>query len=77
MTAIWKIISHRRGETDLERERAGLRIGERLRRRRGDRLGGLRALLGGELPKRENCFSMIIEIGKIDIGTDKGFWDRV
>lgn len=34
---------------DLERDRAGLRIGERLRlRARGDLLGGLRARLGGE-----------------------------
>ena len=42
-----------RGETDLERERAGLRIGERLQRRTGgDLLGGLRARLGGELDKR-------------------------
>ena len=37
-----------RGEIDLER--AGLRIGERLRLRlKGDLLGGLRARLGGEL----------------------------
>lgn len=42
---------------DLERDRAGLRIGERLRlRARGDLLGGLRARLGGELngKKKEN-----------------------
>lgn len=39
-----------RGENDLERERADLRIGERLRLRpTGDLLGGLRARLGGEL----------------------------
>lgn len=39
-------------EDDLERERTGLRIGERLRRRpMGDLLGGLRARLGGELHK--------------------------
>ena len=38
------------GEIDLERERTGLRIGERLRLRlKGDLLGGLRARLGGEL----------------------------
>lgn len=37
-----------RGENDLEFERAGLRIGERLRLRpMGDLLGGLRARLGG------------------------------
>lgn len=36
------------GDTDLERERKGLRIGERLRLRSGDLLGGLRARLGGE-----------------------------
>ena len=39
-----------RGEIDLEREQAGLRIGERLRlRMKGGLLGGLRARLGGEL----------------------------
>lgn len=32
---------------DLERERPGLRIGDRLRLRIGDLLGGLRSLLGG------------------------------
>lgn len=37
-----------RGDTDLERERAGLRMGERVRLRSGDLLGGLRALLGGD-----------------------------
>lgn len=37
-----------RGEADLERERAILRTGERLRLRpTGDRLGGLRTRLGG------------------------------
>lgn len=36
------------GDIDLERERAGLRIGERLRLRIGDLLGGLRGRLGGE-----------------------------
>lgn len=36
-----------RGESDLERERAGRRIGERLRLRSGDLLGGLRARRGG------------------------------
>lgn len=36
------------GESDLERDRRGLRIGERLRLRSGDLLGGLRARLGGE-----------------------------
>lgn len=37
------------GDIDLERERAGLRKGERLRLRiGGDLLGGLRALLGGD-----------------------------
>lgn len=38
-----------RGEMDLERERTGLRIGDRLRLRIGDLLGGLRSLLGGDL----------------------------
>lgn len=39
-----------RGDTDLERKRAGLRIGERLRRQGGgDRLGRLLARLGGDL----------------------------
>ena len=39
-----------RGDTDLEQERASLRIGDRLRRRGGgDRLGGLLARLGGDL----------------------------
>jgi len=37
-----------RGEKDLDRERADLRIGERVRLRPiGDLLGGLRARLGG------------------------------
>jgi len=37
-----------RGENDLDRERADLRIGERVRLRPiGDLLGGLRARLGG------------------------------
>lgn len=39
-----------RGENDLERERADLRIGERVRLRPiGDLLGGLRGRLGGDL----------------------------
>lgn len=37
------------GEIDLDRDLAGLRIGERLRLRSGDLLGGLRGRLGGEL----------------------------
>lgn len=45
-----------RGEADLERERAGLRTGERLRRRiGGDLLGGLLArLTAGDLLLRGN-----------------------
>ena len=34
---------------DLERERTGLRTGDRLRLRIGDLLRGLRSLLGGDL----------------------------
>lgn len=41
-----------RGEMDLERERPGLRIGDRLRLRIGDLLRGLRTLLGGDLRLR-------------------------
>lgn len=37
---------------DLERERPGLRIGDRLRLRIGDLLGGLRTLLRGDLRLR-------------------------
>lgn len=44
-----------RGEKDLERDRADLRIGERLRLRPiGDLLEGLRARLGDEL--EENIY---------------------
>ena len=43
-----------RGEADLERERAGLRTGERLRRRGGgDLLGGLLTRLGGDLEQNK------------------------
>lgn len=47
-----------RGEKDLDRERADLRIGERERLRPiGDLLGGLRARLGGgDLEKKQNHF---------------------
>lgn len=38
---------YRRGESDLERDRIGRRIGERLRLRMGDLLGGVRPRLGG------------------------------
>lgn len=43
-------VFHLLGDGDREGERAGLLIGERLRRRpTGDLLGGLRGRLGGEL----------------------------
>lgn len=49
------------GDVDLERERAGLRTGERLRLRLiGDRLGGLRARLGGELSKIKPISTILI-----------------
>ena len=49
-----------RGDTDLDRERAGLRIGERLRRRGGgDRLGGLLARLSGDLKRKASASGAI------------------
>lgn len=61
-----------RGEADIEREWAGLRTGERLRRRGGgDLLGGLRARLGGDLNKIEDSLRIII------ITADMGVWVRV
>lgn len=44
---IYIIRSYLLGERDLERECKGLRIGERVRLRSGDLLGGERARLGG------------------------------
>lgn len=52
-THVLDIQIYLRGESDLERERPGRRIGERLRLRCGDLLGGLRARLAGELSLRE------------------------
>lgn len=60
MQKVIKPIHYLRGEADIERERAGLRTGERLRRRGGDLLGGLRARLGGELDKMEDSLRKII-----------------
>lgn len=52
MPQLLSSLSYLRGEIDLECERIGLRIGERVRLRgTGDLLGGLRARLG-ELHKK-------------------------
>lgn len=50
MIKMIKFMHYRLGEMDLDRERIGLLIGERLDRRpTGDLLGGLLARRGGEL----------------------------
>ena len=58
LSATWISRYYLLGDIDLERDRGGLRIGERLRLRlSGDLLGGLRGRLGGDLRGEKNIYT--------------------